>query len=519
MESLLRLAFRLRRRPATRPQSPQISNRNTELLETPVTHTKQTIAPRSNRNKNAFSPTSLHLAFALIALVVTMPLAAQQNDATNKLAHDIYKQLIETNTTKSAGNMTIAANEMAVRLRAAGFPASDVVVVGPDATHGNLIARIHGSGARKPILFLAHLDVVEAKRSDWSMDPFKLTEKDGFFYGRGTSDVKDGDAILVTNFIRLKQEGYKPDRDLILALTSDEEGGDFNGVLWLLEKHRDLIDAEYCINTDGGDFQLKSGKPLLASIQTSEKIYADFQLTVRNKGGHSSLPTPNNAIYHLANGLVRLSKYEFPVQLNETTRAFFERMAIIDHGPLSKEMEAAAKNPPDRAAVGLLSASSYYNALLRTTCVATRLDAGHANNALPQDARTIVNCRILPGGTQKETGETLVKVLDDAQIQVAPLAPPHDSPASPLRKDVLEATEQAVSKVWPGVPVVPVMDTGASDGYRLRAAGIPTYAVSGVFIDMDDVRAHGRDERILESSFYQGVDFFYRYIKALSSGN
>jgi acetylornithine deacetylase/succinyl-diaminopimelate desuccinylase-like protein len=463
-----------------------------------------------------------HRTMILVFVIAISPAAflrAQQSSDVNKLAHDIYKQLIETNTTESVGNMTTAADEMAMRLRAAGFPASDVVVLGQDARHGNIVARIHGTGARKPILFLAHLDIVEANRADWSIDPFKLTEKDGFFYGRGTSDVKDGDAILVTNFVRLKQEGYKPDRDLILALTSDEEGGDFNGVSWLLEKHRDLIDAEYCINTDGGDFQLKGGKPLLASIQTSEKIYADFQLQVRNKGGHSSLPVPDNAIYHLANGLVRLSKYAFPVQLNETTRAFFERMAIIDHGPLSKEMEGAAKNPPDRVAIGLLSASRYYNALLRTTCVATRLDAGHANNALPQDARAIVNCRILPGGTQEETEKTLVRILDDAQIKVTPAAPPHDSPASPLRKDVLQTTEQAVNAVWPGVPVVPVMDTGASDGYRLRAAGIPTYGVSGVFIDMDDVRAHGRDERILETSFYQGVDFFYRYIKALSSGN
>jgi len=463
-----------------------------------------------------------HRTMILVFVIAISPAAflrAQQSSDVNKLAHDIYKQLIETNTTESVGNMTTAADEMAMRLRAAGFPASDVVVLGQDARHGNIVARIHGTGARKPILFLAHLDVVEANRADWSIDPFKLTEKDGFFYGRGTSDVKDGDAILVTNFVRLKQEGYKPDRDLILALTSDEEGGDFNGVSWLLEKHRDLIDAEYCVNTDGGDFQLKNGKPLLASIQTSEKIYADFQLQVRNKGGHSSLPVPDNAIYHLANGLVRLSKYAFPVQLNETTRTFFERMAIIDHGPLSKEMEGAAKNPPDRVAIRSLSASPYYNALLRTTCVATRLDAGHANNALPQDARAIVNCRILPGGAQEETEKTLVRILDDAQIKVTPVAPPHDSPASPLRKDVLQTTEQAVNAVWPGVPVVPVMDTGASDGYRLRAAGIPTYGVSGVFIDMDDVRAHGRDERILETSFYQGVDFFYRYIKALSSGN
>ncbi|HKF52557.1 MAG TPA: M20/M25/M40 family metallo-hydrolase [Candidatus Acidoferrales bacterium] len=459
--------------------------------------------------------------FSMVVLIAgaSATLFAQQKQDPHKLAFDIYKQLIETNTTESVGNMTTAANEVATRFRAAGFPASDVTVLGPDERHGNVVARIHGTGAHKPILFIAHLDVVEANRADWSLDPFKLTEKDSFFYGRGTSDVKDGDAILAANFIRLKEENYKPDRDLIIALTSDEEGGDFNGVSWLLEKHRDLIDAEYCINTDGGDFQLKNGKPLLTSIETSEKIYADFELHVFNKGGHSSLPTPDNAIYHLADGLVRLSHYQFPVELNETTRAFFERTSKMEHGSLAADLAGAAKNPPDRGSIEKLSASPYYNALLRTTCVATRLDAGHANNALPQDASAIVNCRILPGGTQDATEKTLVKVLNDPQIKVSPVVAPHNSPASPLRKDVLQATEQVVGKMWPGVPVVPVMDTGATDGYRLRAAGIPTYAISGVFIDMDDVRAHGRDERILVSSFYSGVDFFYRYIKALSSGN
>ena len=459
------------------------------------------------------------VASAFIAGSLGAALLAQQDQDPHKLAFDIYKQLIETNTTESVGSMTTAANEVAERLRAAGFPASDVVVLGPDARHGNIVARIHGTGARKPILFIAHLDVVEANRSDWSLDPFKLTEKDGFFYGRGTSDVKDGDAILTANFIRLKQENDKPDGDLILALTADEEGGDFNGISWLLANHRHLIDAEYCINTDGGDFQLKDGKPLLTSIQTGEKLYADFELHVFNKGGHSSLPSPDNAIYHLANGLVRLSHYQFPVQLNETTRAFFERMSKIDTGELASEMAGAARVPPDPAAIKALSESPYYNALLRTTCVATRLKAGQANNALPQDASAIVNCRILPGGTQQATRETLVEIFDDPQIKVSAVEPPHTSPASPLRKDVLQITEQVVGKMYPGVPVVPVMDTGATDGYRLRDAGIPTYGVSGVFIDMDDVRAHGRDERILESSFYSGVDFFYRYIKALSSSS
>ncbi len=455
----------------------------------------------------------------LIVGAAATPLLARQKQDAHKLAFDIYKQLIETNTTESIGNMTTAANEIAERLRGAGFPASDVVVLGPDARHGNIVARIHGSGAHKPILFIAHLDVVEANRADWSLDPFKLTEKDGFFYGRGTRDVKDGDAILTANFIRLKQEGYKPDRDLILALTSDEEGGDFNGISWLLQKHRDLIDAEYCINPDGGDFQLKDGKPLLASIQTSEKIYADFELKVFNKGGHSSRPLPDNAIYRLADGLARLAHYQFPVELNETTRAFFESMSKLNQGSSAADLAGAAKNPPDSASVGRLSKSAYYNALLRTTCVATRLSAGHANNALPQDASAIVNCRILPGGTQEATEKTLVKILDDPQIKVSAVEPAHDSAASPLRKDVVQATEKAVEETWPGVPVVPVMDTGASDGSFLRAAGIPTYGVSGVFVDMDDDRAHGRDERILESSFYQGVDFFYRYIKVLSSAN
>jgi acetylornithine deacetylase/succinyl-diaminopimelate desuccinylase-like protein len=456
-------------------------------------------------------------ALALAAmLAMAGPLRAQLDQPTRQLAREIFRQLIEINTTESVGSMTVAAEAMAARLRAAGFPAADVRVLSPDKRHGNLVARIHGTGARRPILFLAHLDVVEARRPDWSLDPFKFTEKDGYFYGRGTSDVKDGDAILLTNFIRLKREGYRPDRDLILALTADEEDGNFNGVDWLLKNHRDLIDAEYCINTDGGDFQLLDGKPRLAAVQTSEKIYADFQLEVRDRGGHSSLPRPDNAIYRLAQGLGRLQRFSFPAELNDTTREYFARMARIETGPTAAAMAAVARNPHDAAAIATLSADPYANALLRTTCIATRLAAGHANNALPQDARAIVNCRILSGGSWQQTEQTLRRALADPKIAITPLSPDNASPASPLRPDVLHAMEHVVGTMWPGLPVVPVMDTGASDGKFLRSAGVPTYAVSGVFIDMNDVRAHGRDERILVKSFYQGVDFFYRFMKTLS---
>jgi acetylornithine deacetylase/succinyl-diaminopimelate desuccinylase-like protein len=462
-------------------------------------------------------------AFTAIAFVFAAHVAlhAQITDATKRLSRDIFQQLIEINTTDSVGSTTIAAEAMAKRLRDAGFPASDVQVLGPNARKGNLVARLHGTGAHKPILMICHLDVVEARREDWSMDPFQLIEKDGYFYGRGSGDVKEGDAFLVTTMIRLKQEGYRPDRDIIIALTADEEGGDFNGVDWLLKNHRDLIDAEYAINPDAGSFQLSEKKKLLIGVSASEKLYQDYRLKVTSAGGHSSLPVPDNAIYHLAEGLTRIEHYRFPFELNEITRAYFARMSGIVGGQTGADMKAILESPPDEAATARLFQTPFYNALTHTTCVATRLEAGHADNALPQMARANVNCRILPGHSAKEVYDTLVKLLNDPQISVTMsqslAASSIPNPPSPLRPDVMGAFEKVSAGMWPGIPLVPTMDTGASDGAIARAAGIPTYGVAGIWMDVNDDRSHGRDERILVSSFYEGVDFYYRFVKTLTS--
>ena len=454
-------------------------------------------------------------------LLASGAIRAQVNDGTRQLSRDIFKQLVEINTTDSVGSTTIAASAMAKRLLDAGFPASDVQVLGPNDRKGNMVARIHGTGAKKPLLFICHLDVVEARREDWSIDPFQFLEKDGYFYGRGTGDVKDGDAFLVTTFLRLKQEHFEPDRDLILALTADEEGGASNGVAWLIKNHRDLIDAEYVINPDAGDFELDNGKHLLVGIQASEKLYQDFDLKVSSPGGHSSLPTSENAIYKLAAGLTRLEKYQFPFELNEVTREYFRREASIVGGQTGADMQAILQTPPDPEALARLSAIPYYNARIRTTCVPTRLDGGHANNALPGMARANVNCRILPGHSPDEIETTLVKVLADSHIVVthAPglASSGIPNPPSPLRPDLMAALQKVAGEMWPGIPIVPVMDAGASDGAISRAAGLPTYGLPGLFMDVDDDRSHGRDERVRVASFYDGVDFYYRLVKALSS--
>jgi acetylornithine deacetylase/succinyl-diaminopimelate desuccinylase-like protein len=464
--------------------------------------------------------TRLVLAVAVL-LCAPAALDAQTDDATQQLSRSIFRQLIEINTTDSVGNVTTAARAMAQRLLDGGFPSSDVEVLGPNPRKYNMVARFPGAGAHKPILLICHLDVVEARRQDWSLDPFEFVEKDGYFYGRGTEDVKDGDAILVTTLIRLKREGYKPDRDIVLALTADEEGGSSNGVDWLLRNHRELVDADYILNPDAGDFEMDGGKRLLIGIEASEKLYADFTLEVRNKGGHSSLPTPDNAIYQLAEGLARLEKYQFPFELNEVTRGYFAKEADIAGGQDGRDMKAILETPPDEAAVERLAKTPFYNARMRTTCVATRLDAGHANNALPGFARAIVNCRIFPGHTPEEIRQQLVGILAEPEIHVTLVDSsglgPRTNPPSPLRPDVMNGLQEVVNQMWPGVPVVPVMDAGASDGAISRAAGIPTYGVPGVFIDINDDRSHGRDERLPVASFYEGVDFYYRFIKVLTS--
>src|SRR5262245_32426527 len=359
--------------------------------------------------------------FRALTLSIGMFIALLSDSEDDRLARDIYRELIEINTTDSIGNTTKAAEAMAARLKEAGFPATDIQVLGPNPRKGNLVARYPGAVRRKPLLRLAHLDVVEARRQDWSVDPFKFLERDGFFWGRGATDDKAMAAAWIATLIRYRQERYVPDRDLIVALTADEEGGDYNGVQWLLANHRELIDAEYALN-EGGESQIKDGKYVLNAVQSSEKVYQSFRLEVRNPGGHSSRPVSENAIYRLAQGLTRLSKYEFPIKLNEVTTEYYRRLAMLSTGQAAADMNAVAKANPSRAAALRLAKSPYDNAMLRTTCVATQLEAGHAENALPQTARAVVNCRILPGESPMEVRATLIRILDDPKISVSAIA-------------------------------------------------------------------------------------------------
>jgi len=458
----------------------------------------------------------------LAALLVAAAIGAAEAQAPRpeeQRFRDIYRELIEINTTDSAGDTTKAAEAMAARLRAAGFPADDVQVLAPHPRKGNLVARLRGTGARRPLLLLAHLDVVEARREDWSTDPFKLLDKDGYFYGRGTIDDKAMAAIFVDTLIRFKESGFVPDHDLVLALTADEELGAtsrWNGVRWLLQNHRPLIDADFAIN-EGGGGELRNGRPVLNRVQTSEKVPLNFRLEVTNKGGHSSRPEKDNAIYRLADGLTRLAKFHFPVNLNETTRALLERSAGLRTGRLADDMRAVAATPPDGAAAARLSDDSLFNAVLRTTCVATRLEGGHANNALPQMARAVVNCRILPQEHADDVRQTLARVLADEAITVTPTSQEITSPPSSLRPDVMRAIERITTEMWPGVPVIPTMSTGATDSRFLRNAGILAYGVSGLFVEASDNRTHGRDERIGVRELFDGREFLFRLVRALSS--
>jgi len=475
---------------------------------------------------NCLSPYALvALAAAALAAAASRPLTAQGSPASaayraahQRLAYNVYKELIEMNTADSVGSTTPAAEAVAKRFLAAGFPASDVQVLTPRADKGNVVVRYRGRGTRKPLLLLAHLDVVQALRSDWSpeLDPFKLTERDGWFYGRGTADDKAMAAIFVANLLRLKQERYVPDRDIILALTADEEGGPVNGVRYLLRDHRDLIDAAYAIN-EGGGGALKDGKPFYHSVQATEKVSANFRLTATNKGGHSSVPRPDNAIYELAEALTRVARYQFPVELNEVTRAFFERTATVESPDVAAAMRAIVRNPGDSAAAALISVQPRFNSMLRTTCVATRLSGGHANNALPQTATANVNCRIVPNKPPDEVRQTLVRAIGDTSIEVSRAPALDPSAPSPLLPELITPVERLTREMFGNVPVIPTMSTGATDGRALRSAGIPTYGVSGLFGDPNDARAHGRDERMLVKSFFDGQEFLYRLMKELTS--
>ncbi len=444
---------------------------------------------------------------------------AQTLTAQQQLAHDIYKELVEINTVTATGDTGKAADAMAARLLAAGFAASDVQVFKPAPGKGNLVARLHGSGARKPILLLAHLDVVEARREDWSSDPFQLLEKDGYFYARGSSDDKFMAATFVSTLIRYKQEGFKPDRDIVLILETDEEILDRNnvGMQWLIKNHRDLIDGAFALN-EGGGVGMRDGKALRNSVQTSEKVPVDYSFEVKNAGGHSSVPSKDNAIYHLAGGLTRLSQFDFPIKLNETTSTWLEEAAGTEDKHVAADMISVASAHPDPGAVARLSARPVYNAQLRTTCVATLLEGGHADNALPQRAQATINCRVLPGESMDEVQKTLVRVLADDQISVTPTWTHVASSPSPLSPEVFGAIKQVTAEFWPGIPVIPTMSTGATDGSFLRNVGIPVYGTSGLASDIDDVRAHGKDERVSVKSFYEGQEYLYRLVKLLSSG-
>jgi acetylornithine deacetylase/succinyl-diaminopimelate desuccinylase-like protein len=465
----------------------------------------------------------IRLLLAVLLAVLLVGVAARADALTpqQQLALDIFKELVEINTVTATGDTAHAAEAMAARLRAAGFEGSDVQVFTPAPRKGNLVARLRGAGTRKPILLLAHLDVVPADPADWSVEPFQLTERDGYFYGRGTGDDKYMAASFVANLIRYRQEGYRPDRDVIVALETDEEILDRNalGIVWLLKNHRELIEAEFALN-EGGAVGLKAGKPIRNSVQTSEKVSSTYQLEVTSRGGHSAVPRKENAIYRLAEGLLRLSKFAFPVKLNETTRAYFERTAELESDQTAADIRSVLSARPDPASLSLmrLAANPAYNAQLRTTCVATMLEGGHAYNALPQLARATVNCRILPGDSPDEVKATLVQVLADDRIVVRQIGEPVLSASSALHGEIMGAIAKLSAEFWPGAPIVPTMSAGATDGSYLRNAGIPTYGHSGLAGDVDDIRAHGKDERVLVSSFFAGQEYLYRLVKMLAGG-
>jgi acetylornithine deacetylase/succinyl-diaminopimelate desuccinylase-like protein len=474
----------------------------------------------------------LRASVSLLLTTMALRAAAAQGQASltphQRLAREVYAELVSINSADSVGSVTRAAEAMAKRFRAAGFPAADVQVLVPAGkpTKGNLVVRYRGrsAGGAKPILLLAHIDVVAARREEWPRDPFTMVEQNGYFLGRGTADDKAMAAIFVANVLRYKQQGWRPDRDLILALTADEEGGDANGVEYLLKDHRALIDAAYAINEGGGGTLSGAGpdaKPLFHSIQAAEKVYTDFTFTATNSGGHSSVPRPDNAIYQLADGLARLARFSFPVELNPTSRAFFEQTAKVEKPEMAAAMRAVAANPRDTAAAAIVSRDARYASMLRTTCVATRLAGGHAYNALPQTATANVNCRMAPTSSAEQVRATLARVVADTGIAIGfttAQRPEFPKSVPPIEPAVLTATTELTQRMWGDIPVIPTMSTGATDGHYLRAAGIPTYGVSGIFSTPGETNSHGRDEKLRVKSFYEGLDFLDQLVRRLAGG-
>jgi acetylornithine deacetylase/succinyl-diaminopimelate desuccinylase-like protein len=495
----------------------------------PNTQSRHSSALSSRRTQRRITEGGLAACAFLLATLLPPAVAVTQiDDQTRKLSYDILKQLIEIDTTDGSGNVTVASQAMARRLMEAGFSKDEIFLDGLTDRKKNLVVRYRGTGKKRPVLFIGHLDVVPAPAEGWTTDPFRLVEKDGFYYGRGTQDMKASDAILVTMLIRMKQTGYKPNRDLIVALTADEEGGQSNGVLWLLQKHRDLIDAGFVINPDGGGIDMADGKVAAINIDATEKLYGDYQLTATNPGGHSSLPVPENAIYDLSNALVRLQRYRFPFEANPIAKAYCARRSQIETGDKAEDLATIGKGSLDPTVVERISRDPQLNAMMRTTCVATTVQGGHASNALPQLAQANVSCRILPGHSLEEIRQNLARIVSDPTISVRyqdesgriyDVAPERSQlPPPPLNREVMDALEKTAGAFWPNAPVPPVVNVGASDGVYTNAAGLPTYGISGIALDINDYRAHGINERIPVTSYFYGLSFYYEFVKALSGG-
>jgi acetylornithine deacetylase/succinyl-diaminopimelate desuccinylase-like protein len=467
-------------------------------------------------------------AVAQVQKTPQVPQVPQLPEQDRVLSRQIFKEFIETNSEGSDGSVTAVSQLARKELLRAGFAPEDLILAGPNDRKQNLVVRYHGApGSQlKPILIICHEDVVEARRSDWSTDPYTFVEKDGYFYGRGTQDMKDADADVVASFIRLKREGYVPNRDIILALTADEEGGKSNGVSWLLKNRPELIQAAFVINPDGEGPTLHDGKATELLVEATEKTYADYRVTATNPGGHSSEPRPDNAIYELMHALLKLEATPFPVELNNVSRSQLEQMAKVSSPETAATIQGILKTPPDPQAIADFSKSPEGNATLRTTCVATLLEGGRAPNALPAVATANVNCRILPGHSQEETRKTLVGIFDNPKLTVeymaddgtiSPTAPARESlPPPPLRADVLDPLKQVTAQMWPGIVIIPSMEIGASDSVYTNMAGLPSYGIGGAAIDDNGNRMHGRDERLGVESYYNSVEFFYLYLKALT---